>query len=252
MYAQALDATRFSYGTLRNDKYVAAAFQLSRRRDNLSWGHHQIIASLPPSEQDAALDKAEQEGLSVDALKRGPHVMFNSGDNEWYTPAEYVEAARAVMGGIDLDPASSKEANEVVKATTFYTFEDNGLDQGWKAKRVFMNPPYSSSLIGPFTEQLATAYSEGEVGKAIVLVNNATETQWFQNLLSVASMICLPAGRVKFWHPRKEAVPLQGQAVIQLGGDGEVFAKEFARFGTVCHVVHGNELFLRGEEVRHA
>lgn len=42
------------------------------------------------------------------------HVSFNSGENEWYTPARYLRLARIVMGGIDCDPASSEIANRTI------------------------------------------------------------------------------------------------------------------------------------------
>lgn len=72
-----------------------------------------------------------------------PHVANNSGqNNEWYTPPEYTHAARECMGAINLNPASCEIANRTVRATTYYTIEDDGLTKPWYG-RVWLNPPYS-------------------------------------------------------------------------------------------------------------
>ena len=159
-----------------------------------------------------------------------PHVAYNSGNNEWYTPADYIAAAQIVLGRIDLDPASTATANAVVKAASYYTAEDDGLCQSWHGN-VWMNPPYASEFIGAFCAKLVEHVKRGDVPQAIVLVNNATETAWFARLISVASAVCFPLARVKFWSPDRIATPLQGQAVIYIGGNPAGFRQAFASFG---------------------
>src|SRR5262245_14805307 len=52
------------------------------------------------------------------------HVSANTGVPEWYTPARLIEAGRAVLGDIDLDPASSDIAQKTVRAKEYFTLEN--------------------------------------------------------------------------------------------------------------------------------
>lgn len=168
-----------------------------------------------------------------DIQKAKAHVSHNSGENEWYTPAEFVESARAVMGSIDCDPASSEVANKTVKAKIFYTKDDDGLSKTWGGC-VWMNPPYAQPLIAHFAEAVSAKFESREIDKAIVLVNNATETTWFQRMASVASGVCFPKGRIRFVSPvGVVGAPLQGQAILYFGDCASEFMEEFKKYGGV-------------------
>jgi phage N-6-adenine-methyltransferase len=205
----------------------------------------QQIADLPEESFENKIEEVKQKYeeltqsifLQLSKSLRA-HVANNSGDNEWYTPEIYINAARETLGEIDLDPASNPTANEIVKAKTFYTAEDSGLEKEWVGN-VWMNPPYESRLIGSFIDKLLVHYVKEQIPQAIVLVNNATETQWFQLIAEAARASCFPKGRVKFWHPRKEAVPLQGQSILYLGQNKERFIQNFHQFGVCWEVPLG-------------
>jgi hypothetical protein len=133
------------------------------------------------------------------------------------------------MGSIDLDPASCEFANDTVQARNIYTIDHDGLKQRWYGN-VWLNPPYSSSLISKFAEKLVE--SKDDIDQAIVLVNNATETKWFNNLIGVASAVVFPRSRVKFYMKSgKNGSPLQGQAIIYVGDNPQRFLDVFSDYG---------------------
>jgi ParB family chromosome partitioning protein len=202
--------------------------KILNREIEISKKETEQIAKLEPEKQKEIIEKAIEKNIPIREINiNNPHVSNNSGNNEWYTPAEIIESARVVLGNIDLDPASCEIANKVVKADKIFTIDDNGLEQEWYGN-VWLNPPYASELIGLFCDKLV----ESNLNQAIVLVNNATETQWFSTLINKASAVIFPKGRVKFYMPDgKTGAPLQGQAIIYIGSNPEEFLQEFKKFG---------------------
>jgi hypothetical protein len=198
------------------------------------------FAALPVQVQQQAIAAiSEQEEPAKEVMREAvrAHVANNSGNNEWYTPARHIEIARQVMGGIDCDPATSEIANQTVKAETFFTAADDGLAQTWRG-RVWMNPPYAQPLINNFAEAVSAKFESGEIDQACILVNNATETQWFQRMLSVASAVCFPKSRIKFIDPsgKPSGAPLQGQAIIYMGDNVKAFRAAFKPEGAILFI----------------
>ena len=160
-------------------------------------------------------------------IEGGRHAV-ETGAIEWYTPAVYIDAARACMGNIDLDPASCEAANAIVQADRFYTLEDDGLVQPW-AGRVWLNPPYTSKAMAGFVDRFA-AHDHG-----CILVNTVTETAYGQILLQACPVVCFHAGRISFSSPhgQKAGSGTVGQMIGYRGPTPETFADAFAPFGTI-------------------
>lgn len=209
---------------------VNAAYQVTKLEQEEQEEIAHRIEHIEEEPEETATPKA-----IVQEVVNRPHVSYNSGNNEWYTPREFIEAARLAMGSIDVDPASNDIAQKIVKAETYYTAETNGLDKTWEGN-VWLNPPYASDLIGRFADKLLEQRKHYK--QAIVLVNNATETEWFNKIISVASAVCFPKGRVKFYMPDgKTGAPLQGQAVLYIGDNPEAFTGTFCKLGWCANVL---------------
>lgn len=161
------------------------------------------------------------------------HRAKGTGENEWYTPDEYLTAARDVLGGIDLDPASSDAAQEKVRAKSYFTKEDDGLSQEW-AGRVWLNPPYSQPHIADFVAKLVKEYTAENTSAAILLTHNYTDTTWFHQAAGAANAICFTRGRIRFYDNNGDvAAPTQGQAFFYYGNDEDSFVARFSEIGFV-------------------
>jgi phage N-6-adenine-methyltransferase len=186
----------------------------------------QLLAAMPEADFEKALaapDKPTERGL-IDLFQH--HIRF-TGDPEWYTPARYLELARQVMGGIDIDPASNPTAQETVRAERFYTREDDGLIQPWSG-RVWLNPPYSTKLIVAFVERLLAEVQIGTVSQAILLTHANTDTRWFRSAAAGASALGFTTHRIKFIHPQRgEGAAVMGQAFFYFGDRAKQFAHVF-------------------------
>jgi len=156
-----------------------------------------------------------------------------TGDPESYTPAQYIEAARAVMGEIDLDPASNEIAQRTVRAAEYFDEKANGLKQPWHG-RVFLNPPYNYPLVAHFIGKLITELDAQCVTAAILLTNNNTDTRWWHEAAARAAAVCFTLGRINFYKADGQITqPTNGQTFFYFGADPVAFASLFDRFGLI-------------------
>lgn len=166
---------------------------------------------------------------------------YSSASVEWYTPVCYLDAVREVLGDIDLDPASSEQANQTVRADRIFTKEDDGLARDWFG-RVFLNPPYGriaggESLAGAFCAKAIEQFEAGKIDAGIILVNSLHSQSWQAPLYDFP--VCFVDHRIQFASADGEVnkSPTFQNIFIYLGRDIGKFAASFDRFGYVMQKV---------------
>lgn len=132
-YRRAVEIVGLNYQTLRNYAWVARRFDLSRRRDNLSFQHHMEVAKLSPAEQDRWLDLATEHGWTTSQLRRQIREPGNSESNSgsvlmprlkadqervtrWRVAAEQSNMDFLAWMTASLDRAASNALGEVLEA----------------------------------------------------------------------------------------------------------------------------------------
>lgn len=190
-----------------------------------------VIAARTAAREEptkAALREAVSE-----ANNKHVRGTLGTGENEWYTPSEHLCLVREVLGCIDLDPASSEQAQETIRAGRFFTAEQDGLAHQWEG-RIFLNPPYAQPLIAQFVGKLCGEVASGRVSEAIMLTHNYTDTAWFHQAAGACDAICFTRGRVRFVSQDGVlASPTQGQAFFYFGENRRVFSRVFSSIGFV-------------------
>ena len=182
--------------------------------------------------------KADTNKLAYIGAKPGSESLKKRDSDSWFTPPEYIDSVRAVLGTIDLDPFSSESANETVLAEKFFTVDKSAFEHDWKVGenvRVFMNPPYSAGLCGRAVNRFVDQYESKRFVEGIVLANNATDTRWFSALVNRCSAICFTNHRISFWNSDKKNISgnTRGQAFFYFGRKRAKFKKTFEKHGFV-------------------
>lgn len=168
------------------------------------------------------------KGKTMNKQRRSKLIVHTSSKSaEHYTPPEIIEAAIALMGGIDLDPCSNSKTDPNVKAGVHFTLEDNGLGKEWFGT-VYMNPPYGRE-IKKWVNKLVIEHEAGRVLEALALVPARTDTQWWKRLRDFP--VCLVEGRLQFIG-NDDPAPFPS-AIFYLGSHLGRFYHTFRRFGNI-------------------
>lgn len=186
-------------------------------------------------------------------MRQDMAVLTSHQSEEWYTPSRYVDLARRVLGVITLDPASDAYPQQWIRAETFWTKADSGLERDWFGK-VWLNPPYGKdagrSLQKVWSDKLACEVETGRVDEAVLLVNSKHGYKWYEDLWRKYA-VCCAQERIRFIRPDgSDAGQAKcAQTFVYFGPNRKRFEQVFSVIGRVLMPTE-NTLRTLGQPLR--
>ena len=137
-------------------------------------------------------------------------ALHSSKNDSWVTPQNIVNRAHTLFGGPpDLDPASSPEANGMMRAKQIITREQDALTVDWPVvDTLWLNPPggklRGKSMAGLFWGRFVWAYRHGRFKRGLFLgfsLNILQVAQAYDVVPPTDFPLCIPRNRISFVLP---------------------------------------------------
>jgi hypothetical protein len=133
----------------------------------------------------------------VNSQSQAMQLLTSTNTVNWYTPPQYIEMARSVMGYIGLDPATCNVAQQWIKAQSYYDGTNDvysGLCNDWHTN-VWLNPPFDDTAL--WCNKLYLEIQKGNIDQALILVNSNHGYKWYETLWR-AFPVCCARERIEF------------------------------------------------------
>jgi len=215
---------------LRASEVTEAKVAVARGRQLLQLEQQakKVRAKLIKIEQTAV-----KHGLSLPKMDAFS-ALTQSKTNEWSTRPKHIALAKEVLGPIELDPATNKQAQKYIQAKTFYTINDDGFNKAWIAATLWLNPPFGTKkpTAHDWILKAAAEYDAGNIGAGILLVRGDSKGL---KELEKRFACCNPHNRIAFIdiNGQEQGNPPPGCRFFYMGSDKEKFKAVFSRIGTI-------------------
>ena len=163
-------------------------------------------------------------------------INQDSGKTAYFTQPDIIEAARATMGRIDLDPASCAAANAIVKASRYFDAMLDGLKQPWLGN-VWLNHPFSRQGNPLWIKKAVSEFESGHADQITCITFASTSEEWTEPLFNFP--ICFLRPRTNYLIVGADGRLVEttdvtkGSMVTYMGQHVDQFVAKFSKLGKV-------------------